>query len=134
MSAGEILRQFENAGVKCCVTIPQLFNVAETLLPSLKFYKGTVVVGGDSDPSMKVFGFKDVVTKATANVILPEVSPNDIALLPYSSGTTGLPKGVMITHTNCTVNLEQCNHPDILQHGPTSGMFMSLYCKILMYL
>ncbi len=31
----------------------------------------------------------------------------DIAVLPYSSGTTGLPKGVMLTHYNLTSNVKQ---------------------------
>ncbi|MGH7634823.1 MAG: AMP-binding protein, partial [Gemmatimonadaceae bacterium] len=31
----------------------------------------------------------------------------DIAVLPYSSGTTGLPKGVMLTHHNLTANIRQ---------------------------
>ena len=31
----------------------------------------------------------------------------DVALLPYSSGTTGLPKGVMLTHFNIVANLKQ---------------------------
>ena len=29
---------------------------------------------------------------------------NDMCALPYSSGTTGLPKGVMLTHFNLVAN------------------------------
>ena len=32
---------------------------------------------------------------------------DDLCQLPYSSGTTGLPKGVMLTHYNIVVNLQQ---------------------------
>ena len=38
----------------------------------------------------------------------PAVDPaRDVAVLPFSSGTTGLPKGVMLTHRNLVANLEQ---------------------------
>ncbi|MFF3005661.1 AMP-binding protein [Kitasatospora sp. NPDC057940] len=33
----------------------------------------------------------------------------DVAVLPYSSGTTGLPKGVMLTHRSIATNLAQCD-------------------------
>ncbi|MFC8795458.1 AMP-binding protein [Streptomyces cinereoruber] len=37
-----------------------------------------------------------------------EVDPDeDVAALPYSSGTTGVPKGVMLTHTSIATNLAQ---------------------------
>jgi acyl-CoA synthetase (AMP-forming)/AMP-acid ligase II len=42
----------------------------------------------------------------------PRVSINpaeDIVVLPYSSGTTGFPKGVMLTHRNIVANLCQMN-------------------------
>ncbi len=35
------------------------------------------------------------------------VGPDDTVVLPYSSGTTGLPKGVMLTHRNCAGNIAQ---------------------------
>jgi acyl-CoA synthetase (AMP-forming)/AMP-acid ligase II len=35
------------------------------------------------------------------------IEPHDLALLPYSSGTTGLPKGVMLTHANIIANILQ---------------------------
>lgn len=37
-----------------------------------------------------------------------EVETEDVALLQYTSGTTGTPKGVMLTHYNLVVNALQC--------------------------
>jgi acyl-CoA synthetase (AMP-forming)/AMP-acid ligase II len=37
----------------------------------------------------------------------PAVDPGAMALLPYSSGTTGLPKGVVLTHANLVTSLRQ---------------------------
>lgn len=37
---------------------------------------------------------------------ISSITNDDLAFLPYSSGTTGLPKGVMLTHKNITSNCE----------------------------
>ena len=34
-----------------------------------------------------------------------------MAVLPYSSGTTGVPKGVKLTHRNLVSNMAQLDHP-----------------------
>ncbi|WP_137994129.1 4-coumarate--CoA ligase family protein [Streptomyces vilmorinianum] len=45
---------------------------------------------------------------STAPAPAVEFDPDeDVAALPYSSGTTGIPKGVMLTHTSIATNLAQ---------------------------
>ena len=59
----------------------------------------------------KIYEIEDIWELASGHVPEPdpvEIDPEkDIAVLPYSSGTTGLPKGVMLTHYNLTSNLKQ---------------------------
>ena len=48
----------------------------------------------------------DDLTEERGSVTVP-VSMDDLAALPYTSGTTGFPKGVMLTHANLTANQQQ---------------------------
>jgi long-chain acyl-CoA synthetase len=55
------------------------------------------------------FGFQDILSNGTP-INLPEVKINpkkDVATLIYTGGTTGIPKGVMLTHFNMSANAEQ---------------------------
>jgi long-chain acyl-CoA synthetase len=38
----------------------------------------------------------------------PAIDPSEIAALQYTGGTTGVPKGAMLTHANLTINVQQC--------------------------
>lgn len=120
----EVRRQFENAGVKLCMTISLLLPVIQEVSPSLKDYVGTIVFGGEevANEKARVYDFKTIVSGQSPDE-LPESFPHEVALLPYSSGTTGLPKGVMLTHRNCAINLEQCTNKDLISYEPTTGNF-----------
>lgn len=54
-------------------------------------------------------------------------SPNDIAVLPYSSGTTGKPKGVILTHRNIIANVRQLHSRDWVLHGDVIVNMFPLY-------
>lgn len=54
--------------------------------------------------------------------------PSDVCVLPFSSGTSGLPKGVMLTHANITSNMEKANtpNPDHRLTLPTTNDFQEV--------
>lgn len=124
----EVKRQFENAGVKLCMTISLLLPVIQEVSPSLKNYIGTIVFGGEevANENNRIYDFKTIVTGQSPEP-LPESFAREIALLPYSSGTTGLPKGVMLTHENCAINLEQCTDKELISYVPTTGNFTTYF-------
>ncbi|XP_009145505.2 4-coumarate--CoA ligase 4 isoform X2 [Brassica rapa] len=51
--------------------------------------------------------FTDLTQADEAELPKPKISPEDTVSIPYSSGTTGLPKGVMISHKGLVTSIAQ---------------------------
>jgi fatty-acyl-CoA synthase len=61
-----------------------------------------ITVGGSIDGAS---GFEALVAGSPDDPVEVSVSMDDVCLLPHTSGTTGPPKGVMLTHANVTWNV-----------------------------
>jgi len=107
----ELAYKLRDAGAKTLITT----NFASLLPNALSLHAqglvGRLLVGDDAhwgpspgvpvpwgrgvDPLLDLFG-------ASARGDFPDLSPDDVAVLQYTGGTTGQPKGAMLTHGNLT--------------------------------
>ncbi|MFI6154400.1 4-coumarate--CoA ligase family protein [Kitasatospora sp. NPDC051170] len=105
----ELAGQLGDAGARWLVTVtpllPTAARAAELLAERGRPLAGTIVLDGAE-------GHLSLADLLAAPGPAPELAVDparDVAVLPYSSGTTGLPKGVMLTHRSIATNLAQCD-------------------------
>jgi acyl-CoA synthetase (AMP-forming)/AMP-acid ligase II len=107
----EIGHQLKDSGARFLVTVPGFLakaNGAAALATNIE--EVFVFVEEGSDELLEGGGATPFSTLMESDGEAPEVSINpreDLVALPYSSGTTGLAKGVMLTHHNLVANLCQ---------------------------
>jgi len=94
--------QLTNAGARFLVTVAPFLDRA---LPAAE-HAGVeqLFVLGEASAATPFAALLETATAAPLVTIDPA---RDLAVLPYSSGTTGFPKGVMLTHRNLVANLVQ---------------------------
>jgi acyl-CoA synthetase (AMP-forming)/AMP-acid ligase II len=109
--AEEVAFQLRDSGASLLVTIPMFVETAEQAIAGTDVTD--IIVVGETDTHI---AFSDLLA-ADPYEGHADVDPaEDVVVLPYSSGTTGLPKGVMLTHRNLTANMAQIQH--IMQVTP----------------
>ncbi len=106
----EVAFQLQDAAASLLVTIPMFLETARAA--ALRTGVEEIVVMGEADgatPFSSLFG--EPIDQ------VPVDYADHVVALPYSSGTTGLPKGVMLTHRNLVANIAQMEHTFIPAPG-----------------
>jgi len=102
-TADELAVQVKDAGARFLVTIPLFLERAREAAARTGIEE--VFVLGSAEGARS---FAELM-QGPADPPPVHIDPRrDLCVLPYSSGTTGLPKGVMLTHRNLVANLRQC--------------------------
>jgi len=101
LTTEELAGQLADAEARLLVTVPPFLDRA--LAAADKAGVQEVLVFGEAEGAAP---FRELVAHDHPPARVA-VDPDDLAALPYSSGTTGLPKGVELTHANLVTNVRQ---------------------------
>ncbi|MDH1541556.1 long-chain-fatty-acid--CoA ligase FadD1 [Stutzerimonas stutzeri] len=130
-TAREMEHQFNDAGAKALVCLANMAHLAEEVLPKTGIKHVVITEVADMLPPLKRMLINAVVKhvkKMVPAYSLPkavklndalalgrgkavsEASPksDEVAVLQYTGGTTGVAKGAMLTHRNLVANMLQC--------------------------
>lgn len=118
----EIKTQLHDSGARFLLTIPQLLAKAREAAAASSVEK--IFVIGEAEGAIS---FESLLANAGETAPAPIFPHEDLAALPYSSGTTGFPKGVMLTHHNLVSMLCQLQANDALNEDDTMVCVVPMY-------
>lgn len=126
----ELKRQFNDSGARLLVTLDLLGDRMIDLRQSTAIEKIVITSIGDYLPFPKnilfplvakrkklaahvkaaqgVYRWKDCLERPDPLPRFPEIGPDDVAIYQYTGGTTGVTKGVELTHRNLSRQVQQC--------------------------
>lgn len=94
-----------DCGARMIVVGYQFFEIFQTIREGLPSLKDVIYAGPERKPGAVYFGDLLGAAEPPPDV---DLNPDDGAVIMYTSGTTGLPKGAVMTHRNVFTNARNC--------------------------
>lgn len=127
----ELVSQLKSSKTKGLITNLACLKVVREAASKVGLPLNRILLVGDADPRNTVSHFSSLRSTSGRTARIKINPKKDLAYLVYSSGTTGLPKGVMLTHANIVANTIQmvaAEGPDITHwKGDRSLGFLPMY-------
>ncbi|HOI72852.1 MAG TPA: AMP-binding protein [Syntrophales bacterium] len=121
LTAEELAYQLNDSGAKVLITADLLFPVVKqaigetgvkvVVVASIFDYMPQDVPASPPDPipGVETLGFKDAIASMPADPVGVKVDPGAACLMMYTGGTTGPPKGALLTNRNIVGHMTQLN-------------------------
>ena len=121
-TAHELTHQLNDAGATLLITVAPFLDTAREGIKGTSVQE-IVVIGPDTEGARGLAALMGAPLEMQA----PVDPTTHVVALPYSSGTTGLPKGVMLTHRNLVINIDQSLAIAPLEPGETTIAFLPFF-------
>jgi len=120
----ELVHMLSNSEAKVLFVGERYVDLVNSMRPELPLIKHYISIERKQDGMLY---YEELLASASAEEVFSDIADDDTTILMYTAGTTGLPKGVPLTHNSFSVYMLQNVNPADLETEETNLLTVPLY-------